>query len=126
MVPILTRCLPCGTDSGELRLEALCGSPVFVGIEGEQMIGVVSAEATIGHHEKSFSPIGRLLEGIKSVTRMHSSSIETSRCATGSQTFALESSHPYLRRALGLFEFWMHTRLPEHDPALRHLSPFGL
>jgi hypothetical protein len=56
---------PYETQIGTLRLEALWGPSVFVGIEGEQMIGVCSIGSTIRLVQNSFSPIDGLLEGVE-------------------------------------------------------------
>jgi len=56
--------VPYDTYVGAFRLEALWGPSVFVGIEGEQMIGVCSIGSTIRLVQNSFSPLDGLLEGV--------------------------------------------------------------
>jgi hypothetical protein len=56
--------IPYETHAGALRLEALWGPAVFVGIDGEQMIGVCSTGSTIRLVQSSFSPLPDLLEGV--------------------------------------------------------------
>jgi hypothetical protein len=56
--------VPYETRVGPLRLEALWGPSVFVGVDGEQMIGVCSIESTIRLVQNSFTPLTGLLEGV--------------------------------------------------------------
>jgi hypothetical protein len=54
--------LPFEADFGDLRLEAFWGPSVFVGIEGEQMIGAATVRAAIHLLHSSYTPIASLLE----------------------------------------------------------------
>jgi hypothetical protein len=49
--------LPFEAEFGELRLEALWGPSVFVGIEGEQMIGAATVHGAIRLLHGSYTPI---------------------------------------------------------------------
>jgi hypothetical protein len=62
--------LPFEPDFGDLRLEALWGPSVFVGIEGEQMIGVATVRGTIHLLHSSYTPIPSLLETTEQVLRL--------------------------------------------------------
>jgi hypothetical protein len=57
------------TDFGDLRLEALWGPSVFVGIEGEQMIGAVTLRGAIHLLHSSYTPIASLLDTTDQVLR---------------------------------------------------------
>jgi len=59
--------LPFETPVGGLKLEALWGPAVFVGIEGEQMIGVATVNGVLHLLHSSYSPIEGLLEGVQEV-----------------------------------------------------------
>lgn len=53
---------PIAASYGPLRVEALWGPSVFVGIEGEQMIGAATVNGCIHLLHTSFTPIPELLE----------------------------------------------------------------
>lgn len=53
--------LPIETDYGALTLEALWGPSVFVGIEGEQMIGAATLRGALHLLHSSYTPIPSLL-----------------------------------------------------------------
>jgi hypothetical protein len=61
--------LPFEAEFGDLRLEALWGPSVFVGFEGEQMIGAVTLRGTIHLLHSSYSPIVSLLETTEQMLR---------------------------------------------------------
>jgi hypothetical protein len=52
--------LPFEADFGDLRLEALWGPSVFVGIEGEQMTGAAPVRGAIHLLHSSYTPIASL------------------------------------------------------------------
>jgi hypothetical protein len=52
--------LPFEADFGGLRLEAFWGPSVFVGIEGEQMIGAATVRGAIHLLHSSYTPIASL------------------------------------------------------------------
>jgi hypothetical protein len=54
--------LPFETSVGRFKLEALWGPSVFVGIEGEQMIGVATLNGAIHLLHTSYTPIPKLLQ----------------------------------------------------------------
>jgi hypothetical protein len=54
--------LPFETSFGGFKLESLWGPSVFVGIEGEQMIGAATANGAIHLLHTSYSPIPKLLQ----------------------------------------------------------------
>lgn len=62
--------LPFEADFGDLRLEALWGPSVFVGIEGEQMIGTATVRGAIHLLHSSYTPIASLLETTEQVLRV--------------------------------------------------------
>jgi hypothetical protein len=62
--------LPFEAEFGELRLEALWGPSVFVGIEGEQMIGAATVRGAIHLLHSSHTPIASLLETTEQVLRV--------------------------------------------------------
>ena len=62
--------LPFDADFGDLRLEALWGPSVFVGIEGEQMIGAATVRGAIHLLHSSYTPIASLLETTEQVLRV--------------------------------------------------------
>jgi hypothetical protein len=62
--------LPFEADFGDLRLEALWGPSVFVGIEGEQMIGAATMRGAIHLLHSSYTPIASLLETTEQVLRV--------------------------------------------------------
>jgi len=62
--------LPFEADFGDLRLEALWGPSVFVGIEGEQMIGAATVRGAIHLLHSSYTPIASLLETTEQVLRV--------------------------------------------------------
>src|ERR1700720_599178 len=62
--------LPFEVDFGDLRLEALWGPSVFVGIEGEQMIGAATVRGAIHLLHSSYTPIASLLETTEQVLRV--------------------------------------------------------
>jgi len=59
--------LPFEADFGDLRLEAFWGPSVFVGIEGEQMIGAATVGGAIHLLHSSYTPIPSLLETTEQV-----------------------------------------------------------
>jgi Condensation domain/Phthiocerol/phthiodiolone dimycocerosyl transferase C-terminus len=61
--------LPFEADFGDLRLEALWGPSVFVGIEGEQMIGAATLRGAIHLLHSSYTPIVSLLETTEQMLR---------------------------------------------------------
>jgi hypothetical protein len=61
--------LPVEADFGDLRLEAFWGPSVFVGIEGEQMIGAATVRGAIHLLHSSYTPIASLLETTEQVLR---------------------------------------------------------
>jgi Condensation domain len=54
--------LPFETSFGRFKLESLWGPAVFIGIEGEQMIGVATLNGAIHLLHSSYTPIPNLLE----------------------------------------------------------------
>jgi hypothetical protein len=54
--------LPFETSFGDFKLESLWGPSVFVGIEGEQMIGVATLNGAIHLLHTSYTPIPKLLQ----------------------------------------------------------------
>jgi hypothetical protein len=54
--------LPFETSVGRFKLESLWGPSVFVGIEGEQMIGVATLNGAIHLLHTSYTPIPKLLQ----------------------------------------------------------------
>jgi hypothetical protein len=54
--------LPFETSFGGFKLESLWGPSVFVGIEGEQMIGVATLNGAIHLLHTSYTPIPKLLQ----------------------------------------------------------------
>jgi hypothetical protein len=54
--------LPFETSSGSFKLESLWGPSVFVGIEGEQMIGAATLNGAIHLLHTSYTPISNLLQ----------------------------------------------------------------
>jgi hypothetical protein len=56
--------LPFETSVGRFKLESLWGPSVFVGIEGEQMIGVATLNGAIHLLHTSYTPIPRLLQAM--------------------------------------------------------------
>src|SRR6266851_1591594 len=54
--------LPFETSFGGFKLESLWGPSVFVGIEGEQMIGAATANGAIHLLHTSYTPIPKLLQ----------------------------------------------------------------
>jgi hypothetical protein len=62
--------LPFDADFGNLRLEAFWGPSVFVGIEGEQMIGAATVRGAIHLLHSSYTPVASLLETTEQVLRM--------------------------------------------------------
>jgi hypothetical protein len=54
--------LPFETSVGRFKLESLWGPSVFVGIEGEQMIGVATLNGAIHLLHTSYTPMPRLLQ----------------------------------------------------------------
>jgi hypothetical protein len=54
--------LPIETDYGNLTLEAVWGPSVFVGIEGEQMIGAATLHGAIHLLHSSYTPLSSLLQ----------------------------------------------------------------
>jgi hypothetical protein len=62
--------LPFEADFGDLRLEAFWGPSVFVGIEGEQMIGAATVRGAIHLVHSSYTPIASLLETTEQVLRV--------------------------------------------------------
>jgi Condensation domain len=62
--------LPFEVDFGDLRLEALWGPSVFVGIEGEQMIGAATLGGAIHLLHSSYTPIQSLLETTEQIFYM--------------------------------------------------------
>jgi hypothetical protein len=65
--------LPFEADIGDLRLEAFWGPSVFVGIEGEQMIGAATVRGAIHLLHSSYTPVASLLETTEQVLRMAAS-----------------------------------------------------
>jgi Condensation domain len=57
--------LPFGTSFGGFKLDSLWGPSVFVGIEGEQMIGVTTLNGAMHLLHTSYTPIPKLLETIE-------------------------------------------------------------
>jgi hypothetical protein len=53
--------LPFETNVGRFKLESLWGPSVFVGIEGEQMIGVATLNGAIHLLHTSYTPMPKLL-----------------------------------------------------------------
>jgi hypothetical protein len=62
--------LPFEADFGDLSLEAFWGPSVFVGIEGEQMIGAATVRGAIHLLHSSYTPIASLLEMAEKVLRV--------------------------------------------------------
>jgi Condensation domain len=62
--------LPFEADFGALRLEALWGPSVLIGIEGEQMIGATTVRGAIHLLHSSYTPIESLLETTEQVLRV--------------------------------------------------------
>jgi hypothetical protein len=62
--------VPFEADFGDLRLEALWGPSVFVGIEGEQMVGAATVRGTIHLLHSSYTPIASFLETTEQVLRV--------------------------------------------------------
>lgn len=60
---------PLSDAYGAVRVEALWGPSVFVGIEGEQMIGVATVGGRIHLLHTSFTPIPGLLEAAENLLR---------------------------------------------------------
>jgi hypothetical protein len=54
--------LPFETNVGRFKLESLWGPSVFVGIEGEQMIGVATLNGAVHLLHTSYTPIPKLLQ----------------------------------------------------------------
>jgi hypothetical protein len=54
--------LPIETDYGNLTLEAVWGPSVFVGIEGEQMIGAATLHGAVHLLHSSYTPLPSLLQ----------------------------------------------------------------
>jgi hypothetical protein len=54
--------LPFTTSVGRFKLESLWGPAVFVGIEGEQMIGVATLNGAIHLLHTSYTPVPKLLQ----------------------------------------------------------------
>jgi hypothetical protein len=54
--------LPFETSFGVFKLESLWGPAVFVGIEGEQMIGAATLNGAIHLLHASYTPIPKLLQ----------------------------------------------------------------
>jgi hypothetical protein len=54
--------LPFETSIGRFKLESLWGPSVFVGIEGEQMIGIATLNGAIHILHTSYTPISKLLQ----------------------------------------------------------------
>jgi hypothetical protein len=54
--------LPFGPDFGSLSLEAFWGPAIFVGFEGEQMVGVATHRGSIHLLHSSYTPIEGLLD----------------------------------------------------------------
>jgi hypothetical protein len=54
--------LPFETSVGRFKLESLWGPSVFVGVEGEQMIGVATLNGAIHLLHTSYTPIPKLLQ----------------------------------------------------------------
>jgi hypothetical protein len=57
--------LPFETSFGRFKLESLWGPSVFVGIEGEQMIGAATLNGAIHLSHTSYTPIPNLLQTIE-------------------------------------------------------------
>jgi hypothetical protein len=57
--------LPFETSVGDFELESLWGPSVFVGIEGEQMIGVATLDGAIHLLHTSYTPIPKLLQAME-------------------------------------------------------------
>ncbi|HTF66621.1 MAG TPA: condensation domain-containing protein [Edaphobacter sp.] len=57
--------LPFETSFGKFKLESLWGPAVFVGIEGEQMIGVVTLNGSMHLLHTSYTPIPKLLQAME-------------------------------------------------------------
>jgi hypothetical protein len=57
--------LPFETTVGRFKLESLWGPSVFVGIEGEQMIGVATLNGSIHLLHTSYTPIPKLLHAME-------------------------------------------------------------
>jgi hypothetical protein len=58
--------LPFETSFGVFKLESLWGPAVFVGIEGEQMIGAATLNGAIHLLHTSYTPIPKLLQTMES------------------------------------------------------------
>jgi hypothetical protein len=58
--------LPFQTSFGGFKLESLWGPAVFVGIEGEQMIGATTLNGAIHLLHTSYTPIPKLLQTMQS------------------------------------------------------------
>jgi hypothetical protein len=59
--------LPFETTFGMFKLEALWGPSVFVGIEGEQMIGATTLNGALHLLHSSYTPITKLLNKMQDV-----------------------------------------------------------
>jgi Condensation domain len=59
--------LPFETSFGDFKLKSLWGPAVFVGIEGEQMIGAATLNGAIHLLHTSYTPIPKLLQTMESV-----------------------------------------------------------
>ncbi|MBB3543044.1 MULTISPECIES: condensation domain-containing protein [unclassified Rhizobium] len=60
---------PLADVYGQVRVEALWGPSVFVGIEGEQMVGAATVRGQIHLLHASFTPIPDLLETVEEMLR---------------------------------------------------------
>jgi NRPS condensation-like uncharacterized protein len=57
--------VPFGTHFGHLKLESVFGPAVIQGLQGEQMIGVATANESLSMLHVSYSPIENLLQDVE-------------------------------------------------------------
>jgi hypothetical protein len=69
--------LPFETSSGSFKLESLWGPSVFVGIEGEQMIGAATLNGAIHLLHTSYTPISNLLQTMEATLEAMAANVES-------------------------------------------------
>jgi len=61
--------LPCECDFGDLKLKALWGAAVLMGFQGEQTVGVTTANGSLCMLRSSFAPLPAFLQRIERILR---------------------------------------------------------
>jgi hypothetical protein len=71
--------LPFETSFGGFKLESLWGPSVFVGIEGEQMIGAATLNGAIHLLHTSYTPIAKLLQTMEATLEAMAANVDLPR-----------------------------------------------